>query len=155
MLFDNKRKIVDEIALNPSLRDSLPLNDITEALLLRTLSQKGGKSNFHKTLPRGAVKKYKNTLEIGVRNFVKALFAREYNLDPDKFKNYKAITTFVNKYESTEHYRLTANNIATLKRRCNDRVKVPRNKELEGFTEYIKKLFPDFDINGFLGAKRD
>lgn len=151
LLYDNKREIKDEIVLTPSLKDSVPITNATQALIFRTLSQTAGKNSYHKTLPRGSVKKYKNTLEIGVRNFIKGLFSNQFNLNPETFKNYNEIISFINSFKGSSKYRLTANNIATLKRRRDSIKKVPRTKELELFCEYVKTKFPDFDVNRFLG----
>ena len=151
--FDNKRKIVDS---DNSLKDSMPLKDIEEALLYRSFSTFGSITTYQKNLPQKSVKTYKSGIELGVRNFIKALFSKELNLDYETFSNYQELISFINEYKGTK-YRLTANNIAALKRRKSTRVVTPETKELVDFVVYIKTRFPNFDENGFFGKrnKRD
>ena len=146
--FDGKRKILDEIVSKPNFHDSLPLKDVDEAKILKNFNNLARQSNYVGNLASGAVvKKYKNTTELGIRNFIKALFANDLNLKSENFQNYGEIIDFIKLFDP--NYRLTANNIATLKRRCNTRVLLRKTVELEKLVDHIKSKFPDFDAKGF------
>ena len=142
LFYDNKRRI--ESDSENTLKDSLPLNDTQEGLIYRKLSLSGSKSIYLKNLSQKTVKKYKSYLELGIRNFVKALFNNDLNLDSGAFSNYNELITFINqfKYKGSK-YRLTANNIAVLKRRKHSRVSLPETPEVVSFSLYIKERFPN------------
>lgn len=148
LLYDNKRKINDTVE---ALKDTSPLTDIEEALIYRNISLFGSKTSYQNSLPQKVVKKYKSYIELGVRNFIKALFSNELNLDSSSFSSYKELISFINGYQG-EKYRLTPNNIATLKRRKR-RVVLPETTELVNFASYIKTRFPNFDSKKFFGEK--
>lgn len=148
--YDNKRKISDEIVSKPSLRDSSPMIDVDEALLFRKMSEFGSKTSYQKSLPQKTSKTYKSNLEVGIRNFIKALFSNELNLDSSFFANYKELILFIEGFKSEKKYRLTPNTIALLKSRKNSRVLVAKTKEVENFVCYLKTKFPNFDDKGFL-----
>lgn len=152
--FDDKRVISDEKILLPNFHDSEPLKDTDQGAIFRAYGHIHGKGKYVRTLPAQNLGKkvYRDKLEMGIRNFVKALFAKELNLDPSLFAGYKEIISFIDDFcamKGKKDYRLTPNYIATLKRRCATRVMLLKTPELEEFVEYIKKKFSNFDENGF------
>lgn len=154
--YDNKRKIIDDEYPDARLRDSLPMRDIEEALFYRSLTKLGSKSTYQKNLPQNPSKKYKSYIELGIRNFVKALFSNELNLDSSVFRSYQEIIDFIDEFNinienSRNKYRLTPNKLALLKRRRGSRVLLPKSPELVVFVSHIKTKFPDFDEKGFYG----
>lgn len=155
MLFDNKRRMSDIVSSHPSLRDSFPLFDINDAKIYRLYSEHGSSSSFDKSLPQKTPKGYKSYLELGIRNFVKALLANELNMTSSSFKSYSEIKTFINLYKPigvSKKYIISEDAIAQLKRRRNTRVAVPKNTETVGFADYVKTKFPAFDEQGFYGG---
>lgn len=146
-VYDNKRNILDNTCSQPSFHDSRPLVDIEQAKQFRFIASLNDKPNYHKHLEPNITKKYKTTDEIAVRNFIKALFADELNLDSKKFKSYSEIAAFIKDYNK---FVISENYIANLKRRKNTRVKIKRTKEVSRFIEYVKSKFPDFDATGFV-----
>ena len=91
--------------------------------------------------------RYKNTLEISVRNFIKVLLNNELNTDSSQFKSYDDIVKFIKGHK--HDYKLNVNNIAVLKRRGKSYKQVPVTKESLEFVKYVKQKFPDFDSDQF------
>lgn len=154
LLYDNKRKITPEanMCAGSALMDSTPLKDITEALVYKNISKFASKSTYQTNLPQRTVKKYKSYIELGVRNFIKALFSNELNLDSNAFGSYSELITFIN-HSLDVKYRLTPAGVAMLNYRKNSRVLVPRTPELELFVVRVKSKFPSFDDKGFFIAE--
>lgn len=154
MNYDNKRRICDELFSTPDFHDSFPLKDINEAKLYRIYSKHGSKTSYDKSLPQKSTKRYKSYLELGVRNFVKALYKNELNLTSSSFKNYAELITFIESYNTSgNNSRINPNTLSHLKRRQNTRVAVPKTIETIGFVEHIKTKFPLFDEKGFYNGK--
>lgn len=160
LLYDNKRRITPEAntCAGSALMDSIPLKDKTEALVYKNISKFASKSTYQTNLPQRTVKKYKSYIELGVRNFIKALFSNELNLDSNCFGSYSELITFINQSLEVK-YRLTPSGVAMLNYRKNSRVLVPRTPDLELFVERVKSKFPFFDDKAFfitdIGSKRD
>lgn len=146
--YDNKRQLVADAG--STLLDSVPLKNVESGRILREISRYSSKSNYQQSLPPSGLRKtYKNNLELGIRNFLKALFRSELNLDSSYFKSYKEIILFIHGYKCETKYKLTPNQLAALKRRSGSRVLLSKTPELDSFVSYVKETFPCFDENEF------
>lgn len=155
LLFDNRRRIIepenfDTFDLSDKLLDSKPLLDIEECRRLRFLSSFHRTTLYNKITSKSRGARYKNTLEIAVRAFIKGLFAEQplFGLDgyKERFKNYKDLINFIHNYEPCKHISLTPQSLSNLKHRRILIKPVPRTNETEAFVEYVKtelKLFED------------
>lgn len=145
MAYDNKRRIKDEIIFSPSMKDSEPVRNKREAQIYRLFAEKNS-SNYLKHFTGSKLKKYKNPTEIGVRNFLKAYFNNDLNLDSTYFKNYKEILEFFKGYQNLK---ISENYVSNIKRRKDSRVRVPKLREIEEFVKFVKEKFPEFDADDF------
>lgn len=160
LLFDNKRRITDDSLEGENkyfgdvLFDSEPVADIYEALLYRSLSKKPIAKKYQKRLTEVKFKnRYKNVLDITVRNFIRCLLSNQLNLRAEAFENYADIADFVNSYDS--RIKLTPNIIAQLKRRVAKPKILKRDAVANSFVEYIKLKFPNFDSVKFFNELND
>lgn len=154
MYYDNKRRMCDELFSKPEFHDSLPLTNINEAKVYRLYSKHGSKSSYERTLPQQSSKRYKSYLELGVRNFVKALYKNDLKLTSSVFKNYDDLISFIEAFNiHDKKYSINANTLSHLKRRQNTRVSVPKTSETIDFVAHIKTIFPMFDEKGFYNGE--
>lgn len=146
LTYDNKRRILDTVALKPSLRDSVPIRSATECKLYRLLAGRSSTSYMNQLyVGIRDVKKYKNKLELSVRNFIKGLFNGDFGFASDLI-NYEQIISFFKLYKGTKVSNIY---LAQLRRRKGTRVKVPKNIETLEFVEFIKTSFKIEDPEGF------
>jgi len=144
IMYDNKRIIIDKEG--ETLLDSKPLNSVDEGSLLRYISKVPKTNLYTKNMSNGTSGKYKNVLDLTIRNFIRALMHDKLNLESSKFDSYKEIVSYIKSYDA--NVLINENIISQLKRRGNFSKVIKRN-ESESFVNYIKKKFPDFDENGF------
>lgn len=141
VMYDNKRLIVDS---NNTLLDSVPLNKADIGELLRYIGNLPKTKQYSRNSSSVNLNKYSNSIELIVRNFVKALLNNQLGLDINSFENYKHIVSFLSKYSND--IKISENYISQLKRRGSF-VKVPWSIENEKFVNYVKLKFPNFDSN--------
>ena len=160
LLFDNKRRINDkDLVLDDGgavdvMYDSEPVADVHEALLYRSLSRKPISKKYQKRLSEVKFKnRYKNVLDISVRNFVRCLLTNRMNLRAEAFENYKELADFVNSYDPK--IKLTVNVIAQLKRRVVKPKVLIRDSISNSFVEFVKLKFPNFDCDKFFNEFND
>src|SRR5690606_14768394 len=139
----NKRIIIED---DKTLLDSKPLNTVEEGSLIRYISKIPKISLYTKNMSNSISGKYKNVLDLAIRNFIRALLNNELNLNNDLFKSYKEIVNYIKCYDTT--ISINEHKISLLKRRGNF-CKVPKRPESVSFVEYVKIRFPNFNDEGF------
>lgn len=159
LFFDNRRRIIepddfnDNFDLSSNLLDSEPLWDTTECGKLRFLGSFHRNALFNRITSKSRGTKYKNTLEIAVRSFIKALFSKEpmFGLEEHKdiFNSYKEIIEFIHSHEPCKRISLTPQSISNLKQRKILIKPVPRTPETEAFVEYVKTKLVNFKDQNF------
>lgn len=152
LMHDNKRKmIMDDKSPKSALEglfDSIPLNDIREGALYRYIVKVPYHKKYQRRLSTKVFKnKYKNVLEIIVRNFIRCLLTNSMNLDNSVFKNYQDIIDYIHSYD--KDLRLTTNVIAQLKRRSSKPKKLYLDDVVGNFIDFVTIKFPDFDRDKF------
>lgn len=144
LLYDNKRFIIEDN--QKTLLDSRPLNTIHEGSLLRYISKLPKTTFYAKNMSSSKSLVYKSKIDVAVRNFIKALFKNELNLNCNAFNCYSDIITYLKDFD--KGISITENSISQLKRR-GDFIKVPKTKETILFAEYIKIKFTLFNDTEF------
>ena len=144
IMYDNKRVIIDKEG--ETLLDSRPLNNIDEGSFLRYISKLPKTNLYTKNMSNSTSGKYKNVLDLTVRNFIRALMHDKLNLDSSEFNSYKEIVSYIKCFDT--NILINENIISQLKRRGNFS-KVIRRSESEAFVGYIKNKFPKFNENEF------
>ena len=159
LMFDNKRLIINDIEGSPlsaldGLFESDPLKDVESGALFRYLIKRPYYKKYQKRLSTKVFKnRYKNVLEIVVRNFIRCLLIDKLNLDSSAFNSYQEIADFVNSYDT--NLRFTPNIIAQLKRRPIKPKKLYKDEVVDMFIDYVKIKFPDFDSVKFYNEYDD
>jgi hypothetical protein len=144
LMYDNKRRVIE--VEGTTLFDSAPLKNVEEVSLLRYISNLPKTKGYSRNLSSSDSGKYKNSLDLVVRNFVRALLNNLCGLDVKVFKNYSQIVNFLKEYDNKAA--ISENVISQLKRRggfC----KVPKTLEGESFVEHVQVKFPKFDPEKF------
>jgi hypothetical protein len=159
LFFDNRRMMLepenfDTFDLSDKLLDSAPLKDIEECRKLRFFSTFHRTILYNKMTSKSRDTKYKNTLEIAVRSFIKGLFSEQplFGLEQHKsrFKSYKDLIEFIHNHEPCKRISLTPQSLSNLKNRKILIKPVPRTKETEEFIKYVKMELEHFnEINFF------
>jgi len=146
LIFDNKRLIIEN--KNDTLLDSKPLNTVYEGEILRYISKLPNTIVYSEYTPSMGTS-YKSINDMIVRNFIKALLNNKLNLDSGYFNDYNEIINYIHGYDP--NYKINANYIAQLKRRGNF-VIIPKTKESDEFSTYVKETFPLFDYDNFVNT---
>lgn len=147
---DNKLQDSDPVRF--TLQDSDPVRFAEQAGFMRSLSKLVKIKKYHKntSLPN-ALGKYKNSNDVCIRSFVKALFCESLNVTHQGFKNYEEIREYLVTFD--ESINMTRNAIALLKRRCVDKAftkhQVVKNDYSKRFVVYTKGKFPEFNESDF------
>jgi len=97
------------------------------------------------------VTKYKDYKELAYRNFVKAYYGGLCGLPTNHFDSIKALITFIRTHDDT--YNPSVNSIIKMKGRKLTLGFVPAITEVLNFVEYVKKEFPDFRDDEFMGRR--
>ncbi|HEY0580042.1 MAG TPA: hypothetical protein VGC75_04990 [Candidatus Nitrosocosmicus sp.] len=94
----------------------------------------------------------KDYTDLAIRNFIKGLFSipPKYNLVND-FKSYSEIIDFIKEYKI--NIRISKTSLSNLKNRRMVIKAVPRTKETERFTEYVKTRYKNFDDKTFFALE--
>lgn len=158
LVYDNKRKIIFDESKEKTfeidrLLDSNPVKNVDEAGLYRTLSKKPYVKKYQRQLNvRVFRNKYKNVLEITIRNFIRSLLSGTLNLE-NTFENYTELSNYINEYD--KDLKITPAIIAQLKRRAVKPKKLYRDSISGEFVKYIIKRFPRFDDKKFFNEYED
>jgi hypothetical protein len=151
LLYDNRRLIIDSKNKDTNtfeLLDSKPLKDITEGANLRNTSRFLHTIFYNRRTHKVVTAKYKNYIELAVRNFIKMLL-----LDPNKlnikndFKNYNEIIDYLKKFYPK--LKISKSSISHLKNRKVIEKSVPKTKETLEFVAFLKTRFKNFHENNF------
>lgn len=94
----------------------------------------------------------KDYTNLAIRNFIKGLLSipPKYNLVND-FKSYSEIIDFIKNYK--RKIRISKSSLSNLKNRRMVIKAVPRTKETERFTEYVKTRYKNFDDKTFFATR--
>ena len=154
LFYDNRRKIIEPLQRRQDkllLLDSEPLRDIYHCKSLRFLSK------FPITLPyyknnNKISANYKSSLEVGVRNFIKAYYCKneKFGLNGFEFRYAKDMVSFIYDFKSNKDIKVSIHSISKLKNRKMIWHPVPPTKENIQFVDYIKSKFPYFREDLFL-----
>jgi hypothetical protein len=146
--FDNKR-ILNSTDFCTGLIDSTPLPSVKHGENLRYMSKLPKLKQYSKFSGSISDNKYKNMVDIGIRNFIKGLLTTTplFNLHQGDIGGYQEIIDFVKGFDSST--KLTPNSLAKLKGRDISVKSIPRLKEIELFVNYIKTTYPQFNENLF------
>lgn len=166
MYYDNRRQIIEPRTLNglekfDVLLDSAPHVDCDNALRARYVSRYPITSKYNKQNSTPSVKTtYKNYLEIGIRNFIKAYVSKEpmFGLTGTEFKSSTDLISFITEfYSSKENYirgllkiKLSRQSIWNLKHRSLIWRPIPHTPENMAFTEYVKRRITYFQTADFI-----
>jgi hypothetical protein len=157
VLFDNRRKIVDEnlkgFDSSQCLLDSKALTNRNECLHFRFLSKFTNKKPYLKSVPSGGLlTKYKSSLEVGIRNFIKGYLAKEpcFGLTGTEFASYTDLIHFIYGFDQAKSVRLSRQSISQLKNRQIILRPVPKTLENLSFVNYLSKTIPHFNQASFL-----
>ena len=145
LLYDNKR-LIDENDKIDNLYDSKPLNSVDESSLIRYMAKLPRTKQYTINSGSAYASKYKNSQDLMIRNFLRALLADQLNLKSNVFKTYKDIIDFLKGFDKTINY--SENSISQLKRRGKF-VKVRKMQDASRFVDYILEKFPDFNHEEF------
>lgn len=176
MGFDHKRLIIPSTAISVNSNDNDSVNNTinnstnnpaiaglldTKPLLysqmakdLRNVDKFNRTVVYNKFTTKSNNTKYKNNLDLVIRNFVRGwlLFHSELNLP--KYKSYNEIISFVKGHQP--EFKISKSSIANLKNRPLGIV----FRELDGgnplikdFLDYVEKKYPDFDKKKFLSGR--
>jgi hypothetical protein len=160
LLHDNRRKLLepqsfkfcDFYDFSGTLLDSEPLNDVNHCKTLRFVSKFPVTLPFNKNNTNRAVTGYKNNLEIGVRNFIKAYYSSncKFGLRGNEFLNVNDLIAFIYAEKATKDIKITRQSVSKLKNRTIIWRPVPRTKENSEFCNYVKTHLPHFRDDLFL-----
>jgi len=163
LFYDNRRDILEPRNLSCEagvansydfsniLLDSNPLNSVEDCSNLRFLSKFQRDKIYNKHTNKKSGNKYKNTLEIAIRNFIKAYFSKipEFGLRGDEFLSYKELKDFIISYEPAKNFHLTRQSISNLKQRKIIFKPVPLTQETLDFITYVKSKITYFNDKDF------
>jgi len=152
--YDNKRLIIipkgyeDTIDFSNILLDSVPVPNKEFSKILRFLSKFHKQSIYSKGTSVSSGNKYKNYIDLAVRNFIKGLLSnpQKYNLNTE-ITSYSEIIEFVQGYD--DKIKISKSSISHLKGRKMIFKTVPRTKETLKFVDYIKTRYKDFNEEEF------
>lgn len=160
LFYDNRREIIESdefkasgsFDLSDKLLDSKPLTNVNCCKTLRFLSKFPITVPYNKTNSNRTGSVYKSSLEIGVRNFIKAVYSsnESFGLTSYEFRYTRELISFIYGYESAKQIKLTLNSVSKLKNRKIIIKPVPRTRENLAFCKYIKEHFPKFNVDLFL-----
>jgi hypothetical protein len=139
LMYDNKRIIIEKEG--ETLLDSKPLNTVEEGSLIRFMGKLPKTNLYSKNMSNHTSGKYKNVLDMTIRNFIRALMLNKLNLEADKFCSYKDIVNYIKSYDADVS--INENIISQLKRRGNFS-KVIKRTESVSFVNFVKIKFPNF-----------
>ena len=154
--YDNKRRITEDKF--PNFKDSLPWKCIQHYGKVRVLEDTIKTPVFtgYSTQPS---KSYRSYIETSVRAFIRACVSdieiKRYGIPKDMFKSYKSIIEFIHGYGPAKEVRITLSSISHLKSRNSISRAVPRNKENEGFIEYVQNKIVTFNSDLFFRELSD
>lgn len=133
------------------LLDSLPVDSISHSEMYRTVASLNKTVQYSRrcTMPT-TVTKYKNYEELAFRNFIKAYYGGLCGLPKNHFDSIKSLISFIRNHDSS--YNPSVNTIVKMKGRKLTLGFVPRITEVLNFVDYVKKEFPDFKEDEFLGS---
>jgi hypothetical protein len=142
--FDNKR-VLNNADFTTGLIDSTPLHSVKHGENLRFISKLPKMKQYSKFSGGITHNKYKNLIDLGIRNFLKGLLSTTplFNLHKVDIGGYKEIINFIKGFDPTT--KLTPNSLAKLKGRDIKIKSVPRLKEVELFVQYVKTKYPQFN----------
>lgn len=162
MFYDNRRKIIEPEGLDffnydrsNVLLDSKPLSNINECRTRRFLAKFPIIAPFNKNNTNRAKTSYRTSIEIGVRNFVKAYYSlnEKFGLEGNEFRHAKDLITFISGHKSTKGIKISPSSISNLKHRKLIWKPVPPTNDNIMFVHYIKRSFPNFREDLFLKSK--
>jgi hypothetical protein len=152
--YDNRRRIIephdfkytDSTDLSNKLLDSQPLENINKCKTLRFLAKFPTTKPFNKNNANKAITSYKSSLEIGIRNFIKAYYCKnkEFGFKGNEFKNVKSLIDFIYGEVPAKSVKITIHSISKIRNRKLFWKLVPPTKENLKFIDYVKKNFPHF-----------
>lgn len=148
--FDNRRLIESSTETEiVTLRDSKPVENAKVCAELRSLGNILN-SRFDKATHTLSGSLYKNMVDMAVRNFIRLYLADTpgYGLVKGTFKGYADIVKFVKGFDKS--MRISKQSISNLKHRKLILQLVPNVRETREFVDYVKKVFPDFEVEKFL-----
>jgi hypothetical protein len=158
MGFDHKR-----LLLNPQkgednkfegLLDSKPLLYSRIAKDLRNVDKFNRTMVYNKYTTKSTNTKYKNNLELVIRNFVRGWLLFHTDLNLPAYNSYAEIINFVKEHQP--EYKISKSSLANLKSRPVGivfREIDGSNPLIKDFLDYVVKKFPDFDKDKFLLGK--
>lgn len=131
LFYDNRRKIIEPEGFNNNsnsnsnydlsntLRDSEPLLNIDECRTRRFLAKFPIITPFNKNNTNRAKTPYKSSVEVGIRNFIKAFYStnEKFGLKGTEFRYTKDLITFIYGHESAKGVKLSSSSISNLKNR--------------------------------------
>lgn len=155
--YDNKRRVTNKNI--GGLLWTEPWDTVEDLLTARAISKVArGETLYQRNTSKPSGNKYKSTLEIGVRTFVKDVVNNRNGIGLKEFKCYSILKDFITKY-------LWLNDIdlkVTLSSKYISRFKisslgkkpklhmVPRSLDNLKFFDYVKSVFAGYDINKVL-----
>jgi len=148
LLFDNKRFIIDS---NNSFHSSKPWFNVNQAMNSRRIANIIKNNEYQKLTHVKSNKEYKNYTELAIRNFIRALFNNDFNIN-NPFNSYNDIIEFIKTFD--KKINLQKYTISRIKN--NDKFiynNVPLNKDTFKFATFVKTKFPLFDFNKFFKDK--
>ena len=161
LLHDNRRKMDHFEFIKKSLinfdqsyvlRDSQPLNNITECKTLRFLSKFPITIPFNKNNTNRAKTTYKSNHDLVIRNFIKAYYCtnEKFGLKGTEFRFAKDLIKFINGMESTNDIKVTVQSISNLKNRRLIWRPVPKNEVTIKIINELKLKIPHFNVELFM-----
>jgi hypothetical protein len=163
LFFDNRREVIEpeefaasgSVDLSNKLLDSKPLLNVNSCKTLRFFSKFPITVPYNKTNTNRTGSTYKSSLEIGVRNFIKAVYStnEKFGLKGKEFRYIHELISFIYGFESTKHIKISLNSVSKLKNRNIIMKPVPRSRKNVAFCKYIKERFPEFREDLFLKPK--
>jgi hypothetical protein len=146
--FDNRRVLNWESTIPSTVEclvDSEPVVCVKSGECLRFIGSLSKKKLFGKYTSSSGSNKYKSSVEIAARNFVKGVLASPplFNLPSECFKTRDDLRKFVQGYKSE-----IGISLETMSRYKSRDVKlglVQKTKETQRFVDYVRVAFPNFD----------
>jgi len=148
IVFDNRRRIIDTgISPSMNLLFSKPFENLDTALTINTIGKLGSDlyaPNTNYTNKSGS----KNYIDLAIRSFVRALIQGKLGL-VNPFTSYQEIVDYIN---TTFKVDITANYIASQKRRAFIPRIVPNNEQTRDIVVKLQVKFPDLNVKDFLSS---
>jgi hypothetical protein len=128
LFFDNRRKIIanananeneNSIDLSSTLLDSAPLNNVDQCRTFRFLAKFPLIVPFNRTNRNKTNTKYNSSIEVAVRNFIKAYYSKneKFGLLGTEFKCTRDLIAFISGAKSTKGVKISRHSISKLKNR--------------------------------------